>query len=109
MTALAPAVHSGNSSMSPPPDFSQDMTEVPSLPSLLSPNKEAHEGDIADDTGVADAPFPPVEGGGQLLLPTAMVLPSQPLNLVEVMPPGPCDSSLRPTTPLGFDNDAAPP
>ena len=75
----------------PPPDFSQDTTEIPSLPSLLSPNKEAHKGDIADDTGVADAPFPPVEGGGQLFLPTAMVSPLRPLDIVEVMPPGPCD------------------
>jgi hypothetical protein len=107
--ALAPAVRSGNSSVSPPPDFSQDTTEIPSLPSLLSPNKEAHEGDIADDTGVADAPFPLVDGGRQLLLPTATVSPSRPLDIVEVMPPGPGNSSLRLTMPLGFDNDAAPP
>jgi hypothetical protein len=105
---LAPAVRGGDSSVSPPPDFSQDTTEVPSLPSLLSPNKEAHEGDIADNTGVADAPCPPVEGGGQLLIPTATVLLSQPLNLVEVMPPRPCDSSLHLPTPLGFDDNAAP-
>jgi hypothetical protein len=75
----------------------------------LSPNEEDHEGDIADDKGVADAQFPPVEGGGQLLIPTTTVSPSRPLNPVEVMPPGPCDSSLRLPTPLGFDEDAAPP
>jgi hypothetical protein len=108
-TALAPAVRGSYSSVSPPPDFSQDTTEIPSLPLLLSPNEEAHEGDIADDTGVANAPFPPVDGGGQLLLPTAMVLPLQPLDIVEVMPPGPDNSSLRLTMPLGFDDDAAPP
>jgi hypothetical protein len=82
--------------------------EIPSLPSLWSPNKEAHKGDIVDNTGVADAPFPPVEGGGQLFLPTAMVSPLRPLDIVEVMPPGPCNSSLRLTMPLELDDDAAP-
>jgi hypothetical protein len=106
---LAPAVRGGASSVSPPPTVSQDTTALPSLPSLLSPNKEAHEGDIADDKGVADAQFPPVKGGGQLLIPTTTVSPSRPLDLVEVMPPGPCDSSLRPPTPFRFDDDAAPP
>ncbi len=109
MMALAPAVRGGASSVSPPPDFSQDTTALPLLPLLLSPNEEDHEGDIADDKGVADAQFPPVEGGGQLLIPTTTVSPSRPLDPVEVMPPGLCDSSLRLPTPLGFDKDAAPP